>query len=264
MAVLDEFMDLDNHPGIKNTFTSYRFFGKTLPGKKYLRRWIKYNKTAIPQLQCKHTVYLPSLRIETKLLFQFKTQKDKKQKCRKEHVSIKWDTTEHFIESMKECIEVFNERKSVYNERKKKKMKYKGGKRGKHTSDVDEETEPETEQDDIDLDITMRDDKNKKKKAENNDASDDSDDNEARKSNHNYTKEPKHDDIKEDMVIEEEEQVIQLSSDDDEMHESEMDSDDIPLKRISTLDINHKEGLYEESKEADEEDVRFFIIFFVS
>ena len=100
---------------------NYRFFGETLPPTEIMDRWRAYNVTPITELQCKECVYLPALRIESRLIFQHETQKDKPQKCRSGMVVINWETNETFIESMRECISLLDAKKVEYDARKREK-----------------------------------------------------------------------------------------------------------------------------------------------
>ena len=110
------FMDMDNkeNKDVKIAFDYYRFFGKTIPGRDMVERWMAYNMVAIEELQYKDMVYLPSFRIEVKLLFQHELEKNKPQKCREKMVTIDWSSNESFIASMRKCIKILAVKKDEY------------------------------------------------------------------------------------------------------------------------------------------------------
>ena len=148
LEAMDKFMDLDKkvNRDVRITFANYRFFGEKLPSQPILNLWLAYGFESIPDLQYKDLVYLPTLRIETRILFQYKYEKNRPQRCRTGAVMINWESDTTFIASMKECVDKLAERKKEYIERKRKKY---GAKYKKKTDKEDREESSEEEKDTI-------------------------------------------------------------------------------------------------------------------
>ena len=120
---MDAFMDLDNkeNKNIRTTFNYYRFFGKTMPTQDKIERWMAFNKEPIEDLQYKDRIYLPVLRTETKLLFQYETQGNKPQKFREGFVTMDWTSNKTFISTMKKGIEFLTAKRNEYEQNRKDK-----------------------------------------------------------------------------------------------------------------------------------------------
>ena len=136
-------MDLDNEENkdVRIAFNFYRFFGATIPSADMVERWMSSNEEAIEDLQYKDKICLPSLRIESKLLFQHGKEKSKPQKCREGYVTMDWTSNETFVASMKQCIKLLATKKEEYQRNKQ------GGRNDEDefTEDEDELTEDEEE-----------------------------------------------------------------------------------------------------------------------
>ena len=137
LKALDAWMDLENpeNKDVKIAFNGYRFFGASIPVADMVERWMEFNKESIPDLVYKDRVYLPVIRLESKLLFQHFKNKNQPHRCRGGLVTMDWSSNESFIESMKAAVMYLAAQKEQYEAKRR-------GRRGRQRMD-DELTDDE-------------------------------------------------------------------------------------------------------------------------
>ena len=227
-------MDLDNeeNKNVKTTFNYYRFFGETLPASDKIDRWMAFNKEPIEDLQYKDRIYLPVLRIETKLLFQYSTQGKKAQKFRERLVKIDWTSNKTFISSMKEGIGFLAAKRNEYEQNRKGKGRQRvdedltDDEQDEMKEEEEDEEEKEDEEEEFEEPISSEETLDDSEEGDEVKNAEDDTKHQSRESKRRNSKEER-----EDSDDDDDDDLVDEETDDDSTEEESDDDDDDDLKQ---------------------------------
>ena len=138
VAIFDELLDFNGNEKFRNLMR-YRFFGTNLPEYARLQIFLDYDSRINDDLSDLDKVYLPLLKIERKIIFEYPKYAYKVISKKREYC-IKWDDANTMEESMARIIAGLKKAKRRYSENYSRR---KGSKKRKRESSSLFETDEE-------------------------------------------------------------------------------------------------------------------------